>query len=74
MDWSILNTAGNLLFGSLPTSNMQPVMRSLINEAVIELRQRGHSVFPADIPGLWDVSGLGELTTNQVISIAFPAP
>jgi hypothetical protein len=41
--------------------------------AIMALRERGHIVEAADIPGLWNVSGYPELTTNQVINIGLAA-
>lgn len=66
------NIAANMLAGSLPRDPAASSQQlSPLNEAVIELRRRGHSVGPADgVPGLFDVSGAGELTIAQVIDLA----
>lgn len=62
--------AGQLLGGGLSEPNRASPIDQL-NAGVFELRRRGHSVRPAEcVPGLWDVSGLGELTTGQVKSFA----
>ena len=68
MDW--FATAGNVLFGAMPEQSL-PSHHSPLNEAVTELRRRGLSVAPAeDVPGLWNVSGHPELTTNQRWAVA----
>lgn len=55
-----------LIDGGAPTERQR---MDALNAGVIELRRRGHSVSPAEgVPGLWDVSGMGELTINQVRS------
>lgn len=71
MDWiAIGNLGANMLLGSMP-AEPTPYRPSPLNEAVIELRRRGLSVAPADgVPGLWNVTGHPELTTNQVINLA----
>lgn len=67
---SLANYGANILFGYLPDHQQENIV-SPTNLAVIELRKRGHSVGPADIAGLWNVSGYPELTTGQLISVAF---
>lgn len=65
------NLGANLLLGSIPTGRPMTPGIDLLNAGVIELRRRGHSFRPSDgIPGLWDVGGMGELTTAQVKSYA----
>lgn len=71
---SLGNYAANLLMGFPVQSHAFPAASSPLNDAVNELRRRGHSVSPADIPGLWDVSGHPELTSGQLLSLAFPSP
>ena len=43
-----------------------------VNLAIESLRRSGHSVEPADIPGLWNVSGYPELTTAQLLAVSPP--
>lgn len=73
MNWiEIGNFGANLWAGSVPANNpLHEALPSPLNEAVTELRRRGHSVGPSEgIPGLFTVSGVGELTIGQVIDIA----
>ena len=75
MKMSELINAGISLLTSGPqtqTPPLYPVGNSdAVNAKVIELRRRGFSVRPAEgpIPGLWEVSGHPELTTNQLLSL-----
>lgn len=43
-----------------------------LREQVIEKAAKKLGASRADIPGLWRVSGYPELTTAQLVSIAFP--
>jgi hypothetical protein len=73
MDWQTIGNLGaNLLTGAGIFSEPElPWTPSPLNIAVNKLRERGHSVSPADgVPGLFDVSGVGELTIGQVIDLA----
>jgi hypothetical protein len=47
----------------------RPDPRSPLEQAIAALKSRGCDVQPADIPGLWSVSGYPELTTGQVINV-----
>lgn len=65
------NLGANMLFGYAQADEGVHQPMDALNAGVIELRRRGHSVRPAEgIPGLWEVGGMGELTTNQVRSFA----
>lgn len=67
----IINAAANLFFGSTQAPPPNPMLSSPVNEAVIKLLLRGHSVSPSTIPGLWNVSGYPELTSGQLLDVAF---
>lgn len=67
----LINAAANILFGSVPAGEQFVRENSPVNNAVIKLWERGHRVAPSTIPGLWDVSGYPELTTGQLLDIAF---
>jgi hypothetical protein len=43
-----------------------------MRELVIERAAERLGASRADIPGLWSADGYPELTTNQMVSIAFP--
>lgn len=74
MDWlGIGNMGANLVAGGVRMFNEPelPWTPSPLNLAVNKLRERGHTVSPSDgIPGLFDVSNVGELTIGQVIGLA----
>lgn len=67
----LANNAVNMLFGG--NVNQLPFQgdHSPLNAAVVEMRRRGYSVHATNIPGLFDVHGVGELTVNQMLSVAF---
>lgn len=47
-------------------------MDPIFNVAISSLRERGQSIEPADIPGLYNMSGpfgSGEVTTGQILNL-----
>lgn len=74
MSWlEIGNLGANLLTGGarIFSEPELPWTPSPLNIAVNKLRERGHSVSPADgVPGLFNVSGVGELTIGQLMDLA----